>query len=88
MPDRFYILRDGRIHEARRYLREDGGRTYQTVFYRQSSRCDPAGYAQFASDDSAMNVAAEDILAAMVEEAARLRTTNRHSAHDATGGPD
>ena len=77
MHDRFYILRDGRIHEARRYLREDGGRTYQTVFYLQSSRCDPAGYAQFASDDPAMNVAAEDMLAAMVAEAAVARGTRR-----------
>lgn len=81
MHDRFFILRDGQIHEARRYLREDGGRTYQTVFYLQSSRCDPAGYAQFASDDPAMNAAAEDMLAAMVDEAARARKALRR------GGP-
>ena len=54
MHDRFYIFRDGRIHEARRYLREDGGRTYQTVFYLQSSRCDLAGLVEFAMDRRAI----------------------------------
>ena len=80
MRDTFYILRDGRIHEARRYLREDGGRTYQTVFYRTSSRCDPQGYAQFAGDDPAMNAAAEDMLATMVDDAARARAMRRRGA--------
>ena len=86
MHDRFFILRDGQIHEARRYLREDGGRTYQTVFYRQSSRCDPAGYAQFASDDPAMNAAAEEMLARMVDAAARAEAAQRRGALGGWGG--
>ena len=85
MHDRFFMFRDGTVHEARRYLREDGGRTYQTVFYLQSSRCDPAGYAQFASDDPAMNVAAEDMLAAMVDEAARVGESRQRRVRDGSG---
>jgi hypothetical protein len=59
------------MYEGRRYLREDDGRTYQTVFYADMTRCDPAGYGQFASDDPAMNAAAKEMLASMVNEAAQ-----------------
>jgi hypothetical protein len=72
MHDRLYILRNGQVHEGRRYLRKAGGRTYQTVFYLRQTRCDPAGYARFATDDPAMNAAAEGMLAAMVDEAVRV----------------
>ena len=68
MHDKFSIRRDGQTYEARRYLREDGGRTYQTVFYLGLGRCDPAGYARFASDDPAMNAAAEEMLVMMIDE--------------------
>jgi hypothetical protein len=70
MHDTFTITRDGKIHEARRFLREDdAGRVYQTIFYLDTARCDPAGYARFASDDPAMNAAANAMLTAMVDEA-------------------
>ena len=77
MHDHLSIVRNGQMHEARRFLREDdAGRVYQTIFYLDSARCDPAGYARFASDDPAMNAAADAVLAAMVDEAdnARKRT--------------
>jgi hypothetical protein len=77
MHDRLSIFRNGQIHEARRYLREDRGHIYQTVFYLHAAHCDPAGYARFASDDPAMNAAAEGMLAAMVDEAARVQEVRK-----------
>ena len=71
MQDRFSIIIDGQIHEAHRYLRDDDGMTYQTLFYRAAMRCDPAGHTRFTDDDPAMNAAAEAILAVIVDEAAR-----------------
>jgi len=71
MYDTISILRNGERHEARRFLRQDNsGRTFQTVFYDGSSRCDLVPYAQFASDDPAMNFAADRMLAAMVDATA------------------
>ena len=84
MHDRLFILRNGQVHEGRRYLRKAGGRTYQTVFYLRLTRCDPAGYARFATDDPAMNAAAEAMLAAMVDEAVRV-VEEIHSRHRAGG---
>ena len=72
MHDTFSIVRNGKAHEGRRFLREDRGRTFQTVFYLYMTRCDPAGYAQFASDDPAMNASAHAMLAAMVDEVAKV----------------
>lgn len=71
MHDTFSIIRDGKAHEGRRYLRERNSRTFQTVFYLDLLRCDPAAYTQFASDDPAMNASANAMLAAMVDEAAK-----------------
>jgi len=73
MYDTFSIIRNGKAHEGRRFLREDRGRTFQTVFYLYMTRCDPTGYAQFASDDPAMNASAHAMLATMVDEAAKCR---------------
>jgi hypothetical protein len=85
MHDRLFILRNGQIHEGRRYLRKEDGRTFQTVFYVRSTRCDPAGYARFATDDPAMNAAAETMLAAMVDEAASVEEARRRYALDGNG---
>ena len=85
MHDRLFVHRNGQIHEGRRYLREEGGRTYQTMFYLNATRCDPAGYARFATDDPAMNAAAEDMLVAMVDEAARAHHALRRDAHGGNG---
>ena len=75
MHDRFTITRGGKIHEARRFLREDdAGRIFQTIFYLDTGRCDPAGYTRFSSDDLAMNAAAQALLAAMVDETDNART--------------
>jgi len=74
MHDKFTMTRHGKLHEARRFLREDdAGRIYQTIFYLDTARCDPAGYTRFATDDSAMNSAADALLAAMVDEAEDAR---------------
>ena len=72
MHDKLFILRNGQVHEGRRYMRKAGGRTYQTVFYVRLTRCDPVGYARFSTDDPAMNAAAEAMLGAMVDEAVRV----------------
>ena len=85
MHDRLFILRNGQIHEGRRYLRKEDGRTFQTVFYVRSTRCDPAGYARFATDDPAMNAAAETMLAAMVDEAARVEEARWRYTLDGSG---
>jgi hypothetical protein len=70
MHDTFTIIRNGKSHEARRFLREDAaGRVYQTVFFLDTARCDPAVYARFASDDPAMNAAADAMLIEMMDEA-------------------
>ena len=82
MHDRLFILRNGQIHEGRRYLRKEDGRTFQTVFYIHSTRCDPAGYARFATDDPAMNAAAETMLSAMVDEAASIEEARRRYTPD------
>jgi hypothetical protein len=78
MHDRFSIVRDGQLQEARRFLREgDDGRTYQTVFYLGSARSDPTGYAQQTSEDPAMNAAADHLLRALVDEAATAQDNLR-----------
>jgi hypothetical protein len=83
MHDRFSIVRDGQLREARRFLREgDDGRTYQTVFYLGSARSDPTGYAQQTSEDPAMNAVADQMLSALVDEA----TKAQHGARSANNG--
>ncbi len=77
MHDHFSIFHKGQMHEARRFLREENDRTYQTIFYLDSARCDPAGYAQFTSDDPAMNAAAKKLLVAMIDDAARASGESR-----------
>jgi hypothetical protein len=69
MHDRFSIVRNGIRYEAGRFLRREGGRTYQTIFYSDLSRCDLVPYAQFASDDDAMNASAVRMLESMIEQA-------------------
>jgi hypothetical protein len=71
MHDTFTIRHNGQTYSARRYLRLDDGKTYQTIFYLGSGRSDPAAYANFASDDPAMNASAAGMLAEMVDERAR-----------------
>jgi len=73
MHDTFSIVRNGKTHEGRRFLRQRNSGTFQTVFYLDLLRCDPAAYARFASDDPAMNASAAAMLAAMVDEAAKSR---------------
>jgi imidazolonepropionase-like amidohydrolase len=55
------------------------------MFYLNATRCDPAGYARFATDDPAMNAAAEDMLVAMVDEAARHGVRVAAHAHSKSG---
>ena len=51
MHDTFSIRHKGQTYLGRRYLRLDHGRTYQTVFYLNLARCDPADtHAQGAQD--------------------------------------
>ncbi len=81
MHDTFSISRNGTLHHGRRFLREGiAGRVYQTVFYRDSARCDPAAYMRFASDDPVMNAAAHAMLNRMVDEAEQARTSARAHA--------
>jgi hypothetical protein len=54
---------------GQRYLRTEAGAVYQSIFYGGRLRCDPAGYANFAAGDTTMNVAAEQILTELVQEA-------------------
>jgi hypothetical protein len=67
MHSKISIERSGKTYWGRRYLRLDGEKTYQTIFYQELSRCDRIGYARFDDDDPAMNAAAAGMLAEMVE---------------------
>jgi hypothetical protein len=71
MHDTFSIQHRGQTYSARRYLRLDRGKTYQTVFYLDLGRCDPAGYENFAGDDPAMNAAAAAMLTDMIDQPPR-----------------
>ena len=72
MHDTISIRRNGAAHVGARYLRSEEGGVYQSIFYRGRCRADPAGYANFAADDPAMNMMAERLLTELVDEAVAL----------------
>ena len=69
MHSQILIRYENKPFQGERYLRTEAGAVYQTIFYGGRLRSDPAGYANFAADDPAMNVAAGQILTELVQEA-------------------
>ena len=74
MYDKVFIWRNGVSCMGERYLRTEDTGVFQSVFYRGRCRCDSAAYAQFSASDPVMNLAAEDMLAELVDEAVELPT--------------
>ena len=76
MNGRISIERNGQKHWGRRFLRMEGAKTYQTVFYEGASRCDAIGYGSgFADDDPAMNAAAAAMLDEMIDASTSSKRT-------------
>jgi hypothetical protein len=74
MHDTISIWRGGTTCVGARYLRKADEGVYQSIFYHGRCRADPASYAGFAADDPAMNVAAQQMLGELIDEAVRSGT--------------